>query len=1738
MIKDFRSHILVCLAIIFWCCSFKVAADIQIPNWMLQQTEQYVQELINDNSHLSSEEIKLIKQRIQRATEEKNDALVASETARLTGNAPTVRENWIALCLALIQKNKVSKEDWKGRENLKSAAFKAYQMSNTKEEQAEALLLFSSILNPELDYEQPSYLEVFQEINTLVNLKQFRAEHPKLAEFMPFTFLKTRLNTDNFPPNVCFLFSHPLAKKGVNYADYVNFLPKVDGLFKVNGRELCFSPLKFGDNYDVTFKTGFPSEYAEKLTESQAISFVVKDQTSRLSFATKAYVLMQNEVALVPLSGVNVDVVNLKILRINDRDLNQVIGGQMKSFLDPLWSYSVDQIEETLGEQVWEGQMDFSSQKNQTVTKQIPFSSVVKSVQPGVYIIQAQQNGIINDGMARATQWLVVSDIGITALNGREGSITVQTRSLKSAEPLSNVEVHLIAYNNSILAKQKTSSDGIVQFEPEITGGKGGNRPMMLLMYGPKGDFSLLDLRTPAMDLSDRGVSGLKPLGPLNAFLYTEQGVYRANDTLHLNALLRDEQKAKGNLPLTFKILKPDGIEIDQRTLIGDELGHYALTLPIAASARTGQWTILACSDVKKEPIGSLQFTVEDFVPSRLTVSLKSEEPFLSQRTPLSVQVSGRYLFGANAIGLEGDAWLNVHVNPTPYPQFSTYTFGLVDEQWTDERIAIPFLPLDTEGKETLKVILEKKLETSKPLEAILQVSLRDNGGRPETGVLKLPVRLSAYSIGLKGTFEGQRVSEDQSDASVDVITVDPAGHLTAVKDLEYELYFEEQNYAWYQSEEQQTWQYKVLTDAKFISNGTLNTDPKKPVTLKIPVTQEGSYRLEVRDPKTQIASSIRFYKGWAIASKDVTIPDFLRLTSNKTIYKEGDSVELKITAPFDGKALLSIANQTIIETKNITVSKNGTVVKLKVNNNWGTGAYCMVSAFRPLENNNKQISNTYLPKRAIGVAFMGIDTSDKKLNIQFELPNEALPQQTIEVPIQVSAKDTKQLSAIKLTVTAVDEGILKLTDFKLPNPEQYFFGQHQLGIDIRDLYGKLIDPLAGTLGQLRTGGDATMLSRNLEALSKRTFKVVSLYAGEVALDKEGKGKIKLELPDFNGQLRVMGVAFDATRLGSAEASLLVRDPIVVEGILPRFLAPNDLSQLAISLHNVRASAGDYMLQVKTEGNVNIKGPKSFKVTLAQEGVFESVVPIQATNSGEGRISVQLVGPGVQVTRSFELSIRDSTPYSSQVTSTQLKPEESITLSEKDIESFRSGSEMMAVSWSTQIPWDTALISDKLLKYSYGCVEQTVSKGFATLLSSNNISQILARLSEEQQAEGGFSLWPGNKKEVWLTAYVVDFLQRSEAKGIHIPKFTLERALTFLEKNISMNTAQNNYDLPGTAYALYVLSKTNKIETGTLRYFYDVNYEQLDNVSLAQIGAAFLNRHDDARADKAFSLMYSKKMDLRASSEITNPFGSALRNRAACILLLKESQKGEDMLESLTQTLAQEITRSKELSTNEAAFVLLASNALSQSSKTPLQISVNGVINTEKPLSSVDFSTMDLKKGITLQNLGKENVWQHVACSGILKTPPEAKSQGFEISRSYYTLEGMPYTENTVQQGKQFVVVLEGKATEDTLPHELLIVDLLPAGLEIESSISHSGNGQSGFPWLSELSTPQYADPKDDRFVASLLLDDKVRQFKLAYQVRAVTPGTYMHPGLFVEDMYAPKFYAQTANNMLSVQAP
>ena len=129
------------------------------------------------------------------------------------------------------------------------------------------------------------------------------------------------------------------------------------------------------------------------------------------------------------------------------------------------------------------------------------------------------------------------------------------------ADPVANAQVRLVARNNEILGQARTDANGYARFEPGLKRGEGGMAPAVLVSEGPSGDYAFLDLAAAAFDLSDRGVKGREPPGPIDGYLYAERGVYRPGESVHVTALVRDRAGKASGVPVTLIVARPDGVE-------------------------------------------------------------------------------------------------------------------------------------------------------------------------------------------------------------------------------------------------------------------------------------------------------------------------------------------------------------------------------------------------------------------------------------------------------------------------------------------------------------------------------------------------------------------------------------------------------------------------------------------------------------------------------------------------------------------------------------------------------------------------------------------------------------------------------------------------------------------------------------------------------------------------------------------------------------------------------------------------------------------------------------------------------------------------------------------------------------------------------------------------------------------------------------------------------------------------
>ena len=474
----------------------------------------------------------------------------------------------------------------------------------------------------------------------------------------------------------------------------------------------------------------------------------------------------------------------------------------------------------------------------------------------------------------------------------------------------------------------------------------------------------------------------------------------------------------------------------------------------------------------------------------------------------------------------------------------------------------------------------------------------------------------------------------------------------------------------------------------------------------------------------------------------------------------------------------------------------------------------------------------------------------------------------------------------------------------------------------------------------------------------------------------------------------------------------------------------------------------------------------------------------------------------------------------------------------------------MLLSFSPRPDLDVPGLLRALDRYPYGCLEQTTSRalpllyvgGVAEIWSGgkdgdaapDRVNQAIAHILQMQRPDGGFALWnPSGDAEMWLSAYALDFMTRARAAGFTVPPRAYAAGLKWLEKRVKQMEWSDKPDLAATAYALYDLAAAGVGEAAEVRYFADRNIDKLPTpIAAAQLAAALALHGEGDRARTYFGKALAKlgqRPDLR-------DYGSSLRDLAGLVTLAAETEQtlggverdwGSRTLAALVEDLAARQAEARYMSPQEQAWLILAAASLGGDSR-GMKLAVNGGADEErvKPLY-LHPDLGELAKGLSYANDGGGAIWHTATVSGVPVTDPPARSDGLVISRGFYTLDGEPADLSAVEQNEVLVVVIEGEATDD-LDHQALVVDLLPAGLEIENARLDDARSARELSWLPKLSKTGHVEYRDDRFVAALDLKDDTRDYAVAYLVRAVTPGTYRLPASHVEDMYKPNFRAWT----------
>lgn len=1542
-------------------------------------------------------------------------------------------------------------------------------------------------------------------------------------------------------------FSVPLDPQQ-NFTDKLHLVDaktgKVDGAWELSNNlmELRLRHLEPQRKLILTVDPGLRAVNGATLAAEYTARLETRDLQPTVGFASRGSVLPTRLAEGLPVIALNVDKVDVDFFRVKPDSLPAFLTQWGRN--SSLQSYEAKDLL-SMADLVYGGRFDLNPARNTRETLILPTSGIKALQQPGVYMAVMKPSGSYN--YSTPATLFTLSDIGLS-VHRYQKRLDVFTQALEGGKVLADVELELLDGKGKRLAQGKTDKAGHAQL---------ALAPKAEVLLARQGDqTSLLRLNTAALDLAEFDIGG-PTAHPLQFFVFGPRDLYRPGETVLLNALLRDRDgKPVTPQPVTVEVRRPDEQVSRKFVWSPDASGFYQYPLQLAGEAPTGRWQLVFDLGDGKPQL--YEFLVEDFLPERMALELKGSDTPLSPDQTADIEVTGRYLYGAPAAGNRLSGQVYVRPLREAVSSLPGYQFGSVTESELTQDLELDESVLDADGKQTLH-LQSQWSQAKSPLQLIVQASLQESGGRPITRRLVQPVWPAERVPGVRGLFEGTETDGD-GPVEFELLVADKDGHKLAAENLKVRLVRERRDYYWNYSDSD-GWSYHYNEKFLNLNEETVNLKVGETAKVSFPV-EWGPYRVEVEDPSTGLVSSLRFWAGYRAqdnAEGGAVRPDQVKLALDKAAYAEGETARVTVTPPAPGKGYLLVeGSDGPLWWEEIEVPAEGKTFDVKLDPSWARhDLYISALVIRPGER-----KTNVTPKRAVGVLHLPLDRSQRKLSLTLDAPEKMRPKQPLTVNFKVKNADGSIPESAHVLLAAVDAGVLNITDYPTPDPYASLFGRKAYGADQLDIYGQLIEAGQGRLASLAFGGDAALAKGGKRPAT--SVNIVALQSAPVTLNEHGEGEVSVNIPDFNGELRLMAQGWTDDRYGMAQAKTVVAAPLVAELAAPRFLAGGDQTRLALDLSNLTDIPQTLKVQLEAEGQLSLLGNAQQSVTLSPGQRSTLQIPVKAQGGyGSGVVKVTVNGlnlPGETLapfSREWTLGVRPAYPAMLKHYRAVLK-DQPWTLPEGELQAFEPEGREALLSVSSRPPLNLGEQIRALKAYPYGCSEQTTSGLYPALYAdaallkrlglegepdaerTRKIELGIERLLGMQRYNGSFGLWGADgQEEYWLTAYITDFLLRARDQGYAVPRQALQQASQRLmryvqERNLIEADYSDNLNhtrFAVQAYAALVLARSQQAPLGALRSIFERRSDALSGLPLVQLSIALQKMGDQPRADQALvaGLAVTRKGD-----QWLGDYGSPLRDQALILALLEENDLMTAQREQRLFELSDQLAASAWLSTQERNSLFLAGRDLLSKPEVDWSAQLNSggqIRELNNRQSGMKLDGPLLGTPLSVRNEGLDTVYQQLTISGYPQQAPVAGGENMSIRREYLGMNGEPLDLNALKSG-DLVLVHIAVTAKQSVP-DALVVDLLPAGLELENqnlgqsaaSLENASTEVKQWREAMQNANVEHQEYRDDRYVAALKLEGSGTAH-LLYLARAITPGTYRVPPPQVESMYRPNWQA------------
>lgn len=1509
------------------------------------------------------------------------------------------------------------------------------------------------------------------------------------------------------------------------------------------GLALYYPFIETDTEYSIKVSQSLQSDKGKTLSQNHTKNLKTQPAQQSVRFLSQGYTLLPHDAAL-PIEAVNVSAVDLKFWRIKSDQLHQFLQNPYKTS-----TYQLRDLSE-IADLVYSAQFSLDHTTNKTEQHQLSINNIGVLNEAGVYFVTMM--GAENYDYDYASTWFIQTDIALHSRQYRD-SMAVFAQHLPDGKPYQNVK--LTAYDDKGHTKvgAKTDAAGFAKLSA-LT-----NKNIQFIIAEHGRHIQLLRLNEPKLDLSEYPING-RDYRPRELFLYAPRDLYRPGETVQINGLLRnDDARFETTLPFTVEVKRPDNRVIRHFNWAGDADGFYHSRFQLPENAMRGQWRfVVHFNDQHRQ---TYEFSVQDFLPERLSMSLKPEQTLVSTEEPANIHIQADYLYGAPAAGNRFDATITLSTAQKlfkeDYPEFN---FGSNHDKGLNDTFTVDAEKLSEAGAGTL-VIPNKWQDAKFPLDITAHINVYEAGGRPLSRYSRLQVWPYDRAVGIKPLWDS-RFADPNSQNGFELIAINQTGEPIDMADAQLVLVHENRQRYWHWGDD--GWAYRNQEDEQTVFSAIQPLTAGQPVSVQLPI-QYGQYRLEVRDSHQNILSSYRFFAGWRWYDPNdlqAEKPDQVKLQWQDHAVTPGSQATLSVQAPFTGTAIITVEADDLLWHRVTEINQAQTELAIPIDQTWRRhDIYAAVTVIKAGQPKRK-----HLPRRALGLIHMPLNREPEHLDVELKHKDKVLPDKTLVVQVKVNNLKDRQSGFV--TLAAVDTGILNVSQFETPDPFAWFFNPRQYAPAIYDMYGRLIAMIEAKKAVQKFGGDAD-ISRGGDK-PKSEVQIVSLLSDKVPLNDRGEAEIEFKLPYFNGELRLMAVAFNNSQIGSTDSTVKVAAPVVIEASLPRFMAKDDQSTAVIEVHNTEDTDSEIQLSIQADQALGGEH-KDLTLSLTANEKQRIELPINATNhQGQGQLSIQAEASNssFQMDRQWTLGLRAARPAITQQHSLIVQAGQTVSNKKDWHNHFESDGLKSVLTISDQIILAEEQQLAELLQYPYGCLEQTTSRAWPLILADQqdfsvyakqssrdlyanrhkHIETAIGRILSMQKSNGSFGYWSNDSQEAnWLTVFATDFLLTAQNQGYSVPQNALNKATERLRYYVQSQfrlqsdlsrylSDQHVFRVSVKAYAVYVLAQSQQLSVGDVRRVYDNIPKDINSpLPLAHSARALELMGDQQRATEAWQKVVDFQWQADRHAYYGN-YGSKIRDYAAVVRLGLESPLLKQLPQSVLSMLPEiksELTKRRWLSTQERGMLFRTAKSLARQSDGDWQINfINAgettAIQRQQDLVNV-YVGDDAKTDIKIENTGNEALYVDWIYQGYPNKPMDL-TEGVSVDKQYYDLAGKVLDLSTVRSGDLVIVKISASLDKSIgyLP-DALLVDLLPAGFEPENqALDHAMSlddiqidGKTPQQW-NENNRLMHEEYRDDRYVAAFTLSS-YDATHLVYLVRAVTPGTYTVPQALVEDMYRPE---------------